>query len=378
MSESTQLQLQLQSLITKAGKLEVFLAKVPVPELGPGDVLIKIEGAPINPSDLGLLFGPADMKTIKVSQKDGRPYLSADVPADALAGLAGRLDIPMPVGNEGAGTVIKTGDSPEAKALLNKKVAALGGAMYAELRVAPADQCLVLPADASAMDGASSFVNPVTALGMVWTMKAEGHHALVHTAAASNLGQMLVRICKKDGVPLVNIVRKPEQVTLLKGMGAEYVVDSASSTFIEDLTSALIATDATIAFDATGGGLLASQILNCMEQAQLKKSTVYSRYGSPVLKQVYLYGGLDTSPTELRRGFGMSWSIGGWLLFYFFQKIGKEGTAQIKARVASELKTTFASSYAGQLSLGDVLDPAHIAKYNGRATGKKYLVNPTM
>ena len=374
MAESTQL--QLQSLITKQGKLEVFLARVPVPELGAGDVLIRIEGSPINPSDLGLLFGPADMTSIKVSHQDGLPRLSADVPAAALAGLAGRLDTAMPVGNEGAGTVIKTGDSPQAKALLNKKVATMSGGMYAEMRVAPAEQCLVLPPDATAMDGASSFVNPVTALGMVWTMKAEGHHALVHTAAASNLGQMLVRICQADQVPLVNIVRKPDQVALLRGIGAEYVVDSSSSSFIQDLTAALAATDATIAFDAIGGGALTSQILNCMEQVQLKKSTVYSRYGSPVMKQVYIYGGLDTSPTELRRGFGMTWSLGGWLLFYFFQKIGPEGRAQIKARLASELTTTFASSYAGELSLRDVLDPLHIAEYGGRETGKKYLINP--
>jgi NADPH2:quinone reductase len=370
-------QLQLQSLITKEGKLDVFLAKVPVPELGPDDVLIRIEAAPINPSDLGLLFGPADMKSAKVHESDGELHLTADVPAAALAGVAGRIDTPMPVGNEGAGTVIKAGSSPAAQALLNKQVAVIGGAMYAERRVLPADQCLVLPADASAVDGASSFVNPVTALGMVWTMKAEGHHALVHTAAASNLGQMLVRICQKDKVALVNIVRKPEQVALLKAMGAEYVVDSSSSSFTEDLTAALVATDATIAFDAIGGGGLASQILNCMEQAQLKKTTGYNRYGTPVMKQVYVYGGLDTGPTELRRGFGMSWSIGGWLLFFFFQKIGQEGRAQIKARIAAELKTTFASSYAGELSLRDVLKLDKIAAYGGRETGKKYFINPS-
>jgi NADPH2:quinone reductase len=240
----------------------------------------------------------------------------------------------------------------------------------------PAEQCLELPSGASAADGASSFVNPMTALGMVETMRMEGHHALVHTAAASNLGQMLHRVCHKDNIALVNIVRSPEQVALLKGLGARYVIDSQAAGFTELLTAALEETGATLAFDATGGGQLASQILNCMEAALAKKATSYSRYGTSTHKQVYLYGSLDTRATEIRRSFGMAWGVGGWLVFPFIQKLGREGAARIRARVVAELTTTFASSYAGELSLRQLFEPANIALYAQRSTGKKYLIVP--
>lgn len=282
----------------------------------------------------------------------------------------------MAVGNEGAGVVVATGESTAARALLGKTVAILGGAMYSQYRTIKAGQCLVLPEGATAADGASCFVNPLTALGMVETMHREGHKALVHTAAASNLGQMLNRICIKDQIGLVNIVRKPEQVDLLKGLGARYVCDASASTFMADLTEALVDTGATIAFDATGGGKLAGKILTCMEAALNRTATEYSRYGSTTLKQVYIYGGLDTGPTEFVRNFGFAWSMGGWLLFPFLQRLGEPGVQKLKQRVAAELKTTFASNYSQEISLAEALHLDAIAVYGQRATGTKYLINP--
>ena len=369
--------LQLRSLVRRDGTLEVHLARVDTPEPAAGEVLVRVEAAPINPSDLGLLFGPADLSTATLSGSGETAVLTARIPPAAMKGLAARLDQALPVGNEGAGTVIAAGSSPEAQALLGRRVALLGGAMYAQHRCLPVAQCLPLPDDASAVDGASCFVNPLTALGMVETLKREGHTALAHTAAASNLGQMLNRICLKDGVPLVSIVRKPEQVALLRGQGAQHVVSTDSPTFMDELTDALAATGATIAFDAIGGGRLAGQILTAMEAAVARKGNAeFSRYGSNVLKQVYLYGGLDTGPTEFVRNFGMTWAMGGWLLFPFLQKIGPAGAQALKARVAAELKTTFKSHYAGELSLAEALQPAQVARYGPRSTGGKFLIRP--
>lgn len=368
--------LQLRSLVKPSGELEVSLASVPVPEPAANEVLVRIEASPINPSDLGLLFGAADMTTVKASGSPAQPVVTARIPEGAMKAMAGRMDASMPVGNEGAGVVVAAGASDAAQALLGKTVAVLGGAMYAQYRCIAADQCLVLPAGATSADGASSFVNPLTALGMVETMRREGHAALVHTAAASNLGQMLNRICIADGVALVNIVRKPEQADLLKAMGAAHVCIAGSPTFLNDLTDALVATGATIAFDATGGGKLAGQILGCMEAALNRTAKEYSRYGSTTHKQVYIYGGLDTGPTEFNRNFGMTWGMGGWLLFPFLQKIGPAAAQVLKQRVAAELKTTFASHYAKEVSLAEVLQPEMIAVYAQRATGVKFLINP--
>ncbi|NUA28657.1 zinc-binding dehydrogenase [Cupriavidus basilensis] len=368
--------LQLRSLIKSSGELELSLDSIDTPPPGPDEVLIRIEASPLNPSDLGLLFGAADMSTAKASGTAERAVVTARVPQGAMRSMAGRMDASMPVGNEGAGVVVDAGSSPAAQALLGKTVAAIGGAMYSQYRCIPADQCLALPEGATPADGASSFVNPLTALGMVETMRSEGHSALVHTAAASNLGQMLNQICLKDGIKLVNIVRKEEQADLLKAQGAVYVCNTASPTFMQDLTEALVATGATIAFDATGGGKLGGQILTCMEAALNKTAREYSRYGSATHKQVYLYGGLDTSPTEFNRSFGMAWGMGGWLLFPFLQKIGRERANELKQRVVAELKTTFASHYSKEISLAEVLDLAVIAVYNKRATGEKYLINP--
>jgi NADPH2:quinone reductase len=293
-----------------------------------------------------------------------------------MRAMAGRLDQSMPVGNEGAGVVIAAGADPAAQALMGKTVALIGGAMYAQYRTLKAADVLPLPPGATAADGASCFVNPLTALGMVETMRREGHTALVHTAAASNLGQMLNRICLKDGVALVNIVRSREQAHILTDIGAKYVVDSTSPTFMEALTAALVETGATLAFDAIGGGKLAGQILTAMEAAAVQRMTTYSRYGSTTYKQVYIYGGLDTGPTVLNRAFGMSWGLGGWLLTPFLMKIGAAEGQKLRQRVADELKTTFASHYTKEISLAEALDPAIIAAYNKRATGEKYLINP--
>ncbi|KQV83103.1 zinc-binding dehydrogenase [Rhizobacter sp. Root1221] len=368
--------LQLRSLIKSSGELELSLVDVPTPEPGPDDVLVRIEAAPLNPSDLGLLFGTADLDTLQVIGAGERPVTTAQVPLTAMKSMAPRVDVSMAVGNEGAGVVVRAGASPAAQALLGKTVAVLGGAMYTQYRCVPVQQCLLLPAGATPSDGASSFVNPLTALGMVETMRREGHKALVHTAAASNLGQMLNRICLKDSVSLVNIVRKSEQVALLKSMGARHVCISESPRFMEELTEALVATGATIAFDATGGGTLAGRILTAMEAALTRTATEYSRYGSATHKQVYLYGGLDTRPTEFVRNFGMAWGMGGWLLFPFLQKAGAETAEALKARVAAELTTTFKSHYAGEISLAEALQPDVIAAYGRRSTGEKYLINP--
>ena len=368
--------LQLRSLIKGSGELELSLASVPIPIPADNEVLIRIEASPINPSDIGLLFGAADMSTATVSQGEHGPVVTARVPEKGMKAMAARLDMSMPVGNEGAGVVVAAGASDAAQKLMGKTVAALGGAMYAQYRCVPVEQCLPLPAGATPAEGASSFVNPLTALGMVETMRREGHKALVHTAAASNLGQMLNRICQKDGVALVNIVRSQEQADLLRRDGAKHVVDSTSDNFMQELTDALAETGATIAFDAIGGGRLAGQILSAMEAAANRTAKEYSRYGSTTFKQVYIYGGLDTRPTELVRDFGMTWSMGGWLLFPFLQKIGPADVQRLKQRVADELKTTFASHYTKEVSLAEALQPEALAAYGKRATGTKYLINP--
>jgi len=368
--------LQLRSLIKKSGELEISLVSVPTPEPGPDQVVVRVEASPINPSDLGLLTGAADLSTARVSGTKELPVITAKVPEAGMKAMAGRLDESMPVGNEGAGVVIKTGSSDAAKALMGRTVAMIGGAMYAQYRTLRVNECLPLPAGTTAAEGASCFVNPLTALGMTETMRREGHKALVHTAAASNLGQMLNKICIKDGIGLVNIVRNKEQADILKKIGAKHVVDSTATNFMDDFTNALVETGATIAFDAIGGGKLAGQILTCMEIAINKTAKAYSRYGSSVHKQVYIYGGLDLRPTEFNRNFGMAWGVGGWLLFPFLMKVGPETGQRLRERVVAELKTTFASHYTKVVSLQETLDPANIAVYAKRSTGEKFLINP--
>jgi NADPH:quinone reductase-like Zn-dependent oxidoreductase len=368
--------LQLRSLIKKNGELELSLAEVAIAEPGPDEVVVKVEATPINPSDLGLLLGPIDMATAKSTGSGKAIKVTAKVAEASLPILAARLDQAMPVGNEGAGTVIKAGSSEAAQALLGKTVSMVGGAMYAQYRLLKAIGCQPLPAGTTAAEGASWFVNPLTSLGMTETMKREGHKALVHTAAASNLGQMLNKICQEDGIGLVNIVRSSEQAKLLRGIGAKHVVDSSAAGFTDDLTQALVETGATIAFDAIGGGKLASQILTGMEMAINKTAKEYSRYGSTTHKQVYIYGSLDTGPVELTRNYGTAWGVGGWLLTPFLQKIGRPEQARLRERVVNSLKTTFASHYTRVVSLPEALELKNIATYNKRATGEKFLINP--
>lgn len=368
--------LTLLSLVKDDGELEISLARKPMPQPRDHEVLVKVLATPINPSDLGLLVGAGDVRTVRASKRDGLPVITMDIPAAGMRAMAGRVGEAMPVGNEGCGLVVKTGDAPEAKALLGKTVALLGGAMYAQYRCLAAAMCMELPKGVDPADGASCFVNPLTALAFTEVMRRDGHTGLVHTAAASNLGQMLLKICAKDGIPLVNIVRSAEQVSLLKNIGAKHVLNSASESFLDELTQALVETGATLGFDAIGGGKLASQILGAMEAAAVKRMKTYSRYGSDTFKQMYIYGGLDTGPTTMNRNFGFSWSLSGFLLTPFMAKAGPETVARMRKRVVDELTTTFKSHYSHQISLIEALDPAVLTAYNAKRTGEKYLIRP--
>ncbi len=373
--------LQLRSLVTADATLELTLEWVDTPQPRDHEVIVQVEAAPINPSDLGLLLGGADPKTAVTTGAGEGIKTVLELSPGVFAGQRVRAGQSLPVGNEGSGIVIAAGSSDEAQALLGRTVGGIGGAMYSQYRCLPASACLSFPEGTSFPAAASWFVNPMTALAMVETMRMEGHKALIHTAAASNLGQMLVKICQQDGVKLVNVVRKPEQADLLRGLGAEYVCDSSKDTFTDDLVDALVATGATIAFDATGGGTWASDILAAMEVAANWASDAagtFNRYGSSVHKQVYIYGGLDRGPTVLNRSFGMVWSLGGWLLTPFLMKAGPEVQQRLRGRVAAEINTTFASSYAKEISLSGVLDVNEVAVYALQATGTKFLVRPQL
>ena len=369
--------LQMRTLIKEEGELELSLTDVDVRQPGADEVLVRVEATPINPSDLGLLVGGADMSTAQQGGTAERPVVTAKMFAPAMMGMKARIGRSLPIGNEGSGIVVAAGESDAAQAMLGKRVACLGGEMYAEYRTLHTAQCMPLPDGTTAAQGASCFVNPLTSLAMPETMRMEGHSALVHTAAASNLGQMLNKICIADGVPLVNIVRKAEQEEILRGLGAKHIVNSSAPTFMEDLIAAISGTGATLGFDAVGGGELAGKILVAMEAAASANATEYSRYGSADPKQVYIYGRLDLSPTILPPAVGMSWGVGGFLLTYFLQKIGAEARAKLYGRVASELTTTFASHYTKELSLGEALNLDTLHAYNAKATGEKYLITPS-
>lgn len=364
----------LTSTVTEDGQLRMELVEKPMPTPKADQVLIRVEAAPINPSDHGVMFGYSDMS---FAANDG-DALIAPVPELGMRMMKGRLGQPLPIGNEGAGTVVAAGDSDAAQALMGKTVAAMGGGMYAEYRVVPVMQVLPLKDENTARQGASSFVNPLTALCFPETMRKEGHKAIVHTAAASNLGQMLVKICKADDIPLVNIVRREEQADILRGIGATHIVNSSDDDFIPQLIDAVHETGATLGFDATGGGRLASDILTAMEGAAALTPGAYSIYGSIHHKQVYLYGALDPSPTTLTRGYGMAWGVGGWLLPNFLAKAGMETAIRLRQRVANELTTTFASHYTDEISLENALNAEVVARYNAKKTGEKFLVNPTL
>jgi NADPH:quinone reductase len=364
--------LELRSTLTDDGTVTLAIRTTEVTAPGDDQVVVRIEAAPINPSDLGMLFAGGDASA-GVAAGDG---VAVPVSRAALAAQATRVGRAMPTGNEGAGVVVAAGSSSAAQGLLGRVVGFLSGNAYAQYRTLHVSQCLPMADGTDPVDAAAAFVNPLTALGMVETMRREGHVALVHTVGASNLGLMLNRVCLADGVPLVNIVRRPEHVALLRDQGAEHVVDSSADRFVDDLTDALRATRATIAFDAIGGGELAGTLLSCMERVAGEQAGEFSRYGSDVHKQVYIYGGLDRGPTTLRRDFGMSWGIGGWLLTPFLTKIGSDEADRLRQRVADEITTTFASTYGMRLSLADTVDPAHVARYARMATGDKAVVLP--
>lgn len=358
------------------GVLELYLADLPMPQPKAHEVVVRVQAAPINPSDLGLMVGVADTGGAQAIERGGLPGLSMPVAESGLRFMAGRIGQAMPIGNEGCGVVVAAGDSPEAQALMGKTVALIGGEIYAQYRCLSVMACMPLPDGTSPADGASCFVNPLTSLGFVETMKMEGYKAIVHAAAASNLGQMLVRICKADGIPLINIVRSQAQVDLLKGIGAEIVLNSADADFTEQLTSAIEKTEAFIGFDPIGGGKLSGQILGAMEAAAVRRMSAYSRYGSDQMKQVYIYGALDVGPTILNRNFGLTWGLGGWLLTPFMAKAGGEVVGRMRARVAAELTTTFKSHYSHEISLEQAVDLATMQAYNAKKTGEKYLIRP--
>ena len=367
---------RLVSTFTSEETLELSIATVDQSEPMDDEVLIRVEASPINPADLGSMFGPADMATAKAAGSSDNPKVAASVPAQQRQAAAERVGKSVPLGIEGAGIVEKAGSSAAAQALIGKTVALFGGSMYAEYRVAKADQCLIMPDGTTPAEAASCFVNPLSVLGMVETMRMEGHSALVHTAAASNLGQMLVKCCINEGIELVNIVRRQEHVDLLKSLGAKHVCDSSQDSFTEDLIESLTATNATLAFDAIAGGSLASQILAAMEVAQVRTGSAVGPYGSAAHKQVYIYGMLDRSPTQNNRDFGMAWGRGGWLMPAFMAKIGREAGQKLREKVAAEITTTFASEYSTEVSLSEVLDPEAIAAFGKKATGEKYLICP--
>tara|TARA_B100001939_G_scaffold183075_1_gene157712 strand:- start:201 stop:1364 length:1164 start_codon:yes stop_codon:yes gene_type:complete len=369
---------EIRSIVTSDGNVELSIVKVDTPTPTNDEVLIKILASPINPSDLALLttFG-GDLSNINISGSGDDTVASMKVHPAVMRSMKSRIDKSMPAGNEGAGVVVDAGVN--AKDLIGKTVGLAGGSMYAQYKCAPAINCLVMEDGTSPTEAASSFVNPLTALSFVETMKMENHSAIVHTAAASNLGQMLIKICQSDGIPLVNIVRKEEQVKLLKNIGAEYVCNTSDPDFMENLINALVETGATLGFDATGGGNdgeLPGQILTAMEVAANKNSEKYSRYGSDTYKQVYIYGGLDRSPTILTRSYGMSWGLGGWLLTPMLGKIGMEKVQEMRTRITKEIKTTFASKYAEEISFNEMLQPEVMNSYSKQSTGNKFLVNP--
>ena len=365
--------LQMQSCVHENGTVECALVEIAVPEPAENEILVQIEAAPINPSDLGLMFGAADLASARATERDGQPSLLLDVPAAAMRAMGPRVGHWMPVGNEGSGRVVAAGSHPDAQALLGKRVGMFGGEMYAGYRCVPVDQCMSFSDAISAEQAASCFVNPMTALGFMETRDIEGQKAIVHTAAASNLGQMLHRLCQADGIPLVNIVRSEAQVSLLKSQGAEWVLNSSDDDFMSHLIEALVATGATLAFDAIGGGKGVNRILTAMELAAAKTGP-WSRYGSEEPKQAYIYGQLDLGATQLTRGYGWVWSVSGWLLTPFMKRAGPERVAKMRERVMTEIDTTFASHYSSKAPLRDAMSVEAVAQYGARKTGQKTLL----
>lgn len=356
------------------GFIDIYLSEQPLKAPDANEVTVRLLASSINPSDVGLMLGAGDIASATQIERSGQPCTRLTVPRDAVVKMAGRSGLSLPVGNEGCGIVVAAGTSPEAQALKGKTVAIMGGATFARFRTLPLEMCMVLPDGLDPKEGAASFVNPLSSLSFVETMKLEGFGGIVHAAAASNLGQMLVKICKADGVPLVNIVRSQDQVRLLRDIGATHVVDSTSEDFASQLVEAIAETGAFLAFDPVGGGLLTNQILDCMEQAALREAQQYSRYGTECIKQVYIYGGLDKGITPLTRDYGMAWKVGGWNVLSMLRRFSPEVVQQMYRRVATELTTTFKSEFGNEIALDQVLDPAVLREISARRTGNKYLI----
>ena len=368
--------LELRTTAGSDGKLRLTLEEVTLPPPAADEVIVRVEAAPINPSDLGLLLGPADVATLIAGGTPERPEVSFDIPEGRMGSIRARLDQSLPIGNEGAGTVIAAGE--QAKALEGRIVGMMGGAMYTQYRRLKARDVVPLPEGASARDGAAMFVNPLTALSFAETARMEGHKAIVHLAAASNLGQMLVKICAKDGLPLVNVVRSQAQVDLLKGLGAEHVLNSGDADFRKQLVDVIAATEATVCFDPIGGGSLGSDVVQAMEQAAVRNMREFSRYGSDTFKQLYIYGALDLTPTVLNRlAFGFQWAVSGFLLTPWMKEAGAEVVGRMRQRVVDELTTTFASGYTATIGLAEALKPEVLTAYEKKATGEKYLIDPS-
>jgi NADPH:quinone reductase-like Zn-dependent oxidoreductase len=340
------------------------------------EVVVRIEATPINPSDLGLLLGPADISTLRALSNQSVPTLSFSIPEVRLPGARGRIGRSLSVGSEAAGTVVAAGRN--AKAMEGRLVGVTGRGLYADYVKLDIQQVIALPEGATAADGASMFINPMTALGFIETTLAEGHKAIVHLAAASNLGQMLQKLCLADGIPLVNIVRSEEQAAILRGIGAAHVLISTDEDFRAQLTQAVADTGATIAFDPIGGGSLGGDVLAAMEKVAVGRMTEYNRYGSDVFKQLYIYGSLDRSPIVLdRMTFGFEWGVAGWLLFPFLKKASPQTVERMRQRVRDELTTIFASRYTRIIGLEEALQPDVLRAYEPKATGEKFLIDPT-
>lgn len=362
---------QIFTTLEANGTLTVEIAETNFPQPGPSQVLVRMEAAPINPSDLALLFATADLENAEFSP--GKVVATMREPF--LSGAKGRHGQRLPVGNEGAGTVIAAGDSPAAQALMGQRVACVPGTAFAQYALAEVAMCLPL-GDISSEEGASAFVNPMTALGFVETAKMEGHSAIIHLAAASNLGQMLNRICLEDGMDLINVVRKQEQADLLKSQGARYVINSSDDDFMAQLRSAISETGAYLGFDPIGGGTNSDIMFKAMEQVAARKMTEFSRYGSDQPKKMYIYGRLDLSPTVLTPSYGFEFTLSGWLLFPFLQKAGREGVMRMRKRVLDNMTTTFASHYKQKITLEQMLEKDIAIDYRAMRTGEKYLLTP--
>ncbi len=374
MSEQVLSTVGIRSEVRRDGTLHLSLQSTALHDPGPDEVVVEMVAAPLHPADISMLLGPADLASGAITGKGEDRTAVFKIPPERMRPLATRTGKSLPVGNEGAGMVVAAGERHGD--LIGKPVAVMGGGMVTRYRVVPARNLLLIPDGVPIGSGAAVLINPLTALAMTETMRERGHSALVHTAAASSLGQMLNRICLQDGIPLVNVVRRPEQVSLLENQGARYVCDSSSSSFADELNAQVAAAGATLAFDAVGGGKLAGQILSAMEAHCLAQTFEYDRYGSKVHKQVYLYGGLDTRPSELDRSYGMSWSVGGWLIFDELERMKVERLDALRSRISAEMQSTFTCEFAGELSMTELLDPDTLKLIAQRSTGAKYLVEP--